>query len=105
MAESSNGGFLTGFITGTLIGAGLALLLVPQTGEETRDLLRAKAREAQNAARDAADDMYDRGRTVLDRARTNIDDAVAEGKSAAEDQRVHLEAERSNHAVEPGAGA
>ena len=102
MAGSNNGGFLSGFITGTLIGAGLALLLVPQTGEETRDLLRAKAREASNAARDAADDVYERGRDVLDLARTNLNDAVVEGKTAAHEQREHLEAERANHAVEPG---
>jgi gas vesicle protein len=94
MAQSEGGGFVAGFFTGSLVGAGLALLLVPQTGEETRDLLRAKAREASNAARDAAGDVFDRGRSILDQARANLDDAVEEGKAAAGEERSRLESER-----------
>jgi gas vesicle protein len=81
---------------GALAGAALAMVLAPQTGEDTRDLLVAKAREAGERARDTADDASDllaRGRRVVAEARARIDDAVAEGKDAAEHQRSTLENE------------
>jgi gas vesicle protein len=70
------------------------MVLAPQTGEDTRDLLVAKAREAGERARDTADDASDllaRGRRVVAEARARIDDAVAEGKDAANHQRSTLE--------------
>jgi gas vesicle protein len=48
------GGFLAGFFTGALVGASLAMVLAPASGEETRDLLRAKAREASDRVADSA---------------------------------------------------
>ncbi len=41
-----NGTFVAGLLTGALVGASLAMVLAPASGDETRDLLRAKAREA-----------------------------------------------------------
>ena len=38
--EKSSGGGLGGFLLGALVGAGAALLFAPQTGEETREVLR-----------------------------------------------------------------
>lgn len=38
----SGPGFFTGFIIGGLVGAALALLFTPKTGEEMRALLRSK---------------------------------------------------------------
>jgi gas vesicle protein len=87
-------GFVTGLAIGALAGAALAMVLAPQTGEDTRDLLVAKAREAGERARDTADDASDllaRGRRVVAEARARIDDAVAEGKDAADHQRSTLE--------------
>jgi gas vesicle protein len=45
MMEQKSGNFLTGLLTGALVGASLAMVLGPVDGQETRDLLRAKARE------------------------------------------------------------
>jgi gas vesicle protein len=81
---------------GALAGAALAMLLAPQSGEETRDLLYAKAREAGERARDSAGDAGDllaRGRQIVADARARIDSAIAEGKDAAEQQRSTLENE------------
>ncbi len=49
------GGFLAGLFTGALVGASLAMVLAPASGEETRDLLRAKAKEASERAALARD--------------------------------------------------
>jgi len=96
--ESNNGipGFLTGLAIGALAGATLAMVLAPQSGEDTRDLLVAKAREAGERARDTAGDAGDllsRGRRIVADAKARIDGAVAEGKDAAERQRSTLENE------------
>jgi len=89
-------GFVTGLAIGVLAGATLAMILAPQSGEETRDLLYAKAREAGERARDSAGDAGDllaRGRQIVADARSRIDGAIAEGKDAAERQRSTLENE------------
>jgi gas vesicle protein len=89
-------GFMAGFAIGALAGAALAMVLAPQSGEDTRDLLYAKAREAGERARDGAEDANDlleRGRRIVAEARARIDGAVAEGKEAAERQRSTLENE------------
>lgn len=97
MAERGGGpGFITGLAIGALAGAALAMILAPQSGEDTRDLLYAKAREAGERARDSAEDAGDllaRGRRIVAEARERIDGAVAEGKEAASRQRSTLENE------------
>lgn len=98
MAEQGGGGagFVTGLAIGALAGATLAMILAPQSGEDTRDLMVAKAREAGERARDAADDANDllaRGRKIVGEARARIDEAIAEGKDAAARQRSTLENE------------
>jgi len=42
--------FLIGFVVGGLIGAGLGLLFAPQSGEETRELLKDKFLELKEKA-------------------------------------------------------
>jgi gas vesicle protein len=44
-------------VIGALVGAGAALLLAPQTGEETRVAIGRRARDARYRARDAWDDL------------------------------------------------
>jgi gas vesicle protein len=90
----SIGGFVTGLAIGTLAGAVLAMILAPQSGEDTRDLLVAKAREAGERARDTAGDAGDllaRGRQIVADAKARIDGAIVEGKDAAAQQRTTLE--------------
>lgn len=95
MADRSGGiGFVTGLAIGALAGATLAMVLAPQSGEDTRDLLYAKAREAGERARDSAGDAGDllaRGRQIVADAKARIDGAIAEGKDAASRQRSTLE--------------
>jgi gas vesicle protein len=72
------------------------MILAPQSGEDTRDLLFAKAREAGERARDTAGDAGDllaRGRRIVAEAKARIDNAVSEGKDAAARQRAILENE------------
>ena len=89
-------GFIAGIAVGAVAGAALAMILAPQSGEDTRDLLVAKAREASERARDTAGDAGDllaRGRRIVADAKARIDGAVSEGKDAAARQRAVLENE------------
>ena len=43
--ESNFGSFLMGFTVGALAGAIVSLLMAPQTGEETRQVIKEKAIE------------------------------------------------------------
>lgn len=90
----SGGGFFAGFIVGVLAGAALAYVI---TQEEARDLIVGKAREAGNFAMDAtgdlranAQDLYERGKSVVDNARSNVNAAVDEGQSTATQLRDDL---------------
>jgi gas vesicle protein len=99
---SSGPGFVAGLLIGALAGATVAMILAPQAGEDTRDLLRAKAREASDRMRDAAEDLAKnspvapgdllaRGKQIVDEARTRLDAAVADGKDAAANLRSSLQ--------------
>ena len=54
------------FLLGIALGAGVALLFAPQSGEETRRGMARSARRAQNAAQDFVEDVSD---TVADKVK------------------------------------
>jgi len=79
------GGVLVAFALGAAVGAAVALLFAPATGEETREYLGQRAREGRDRAADAARqgrDMVNRGRetltTAFDRAREQFQTAARE---------------------------
>ena len=83
--ESANSGlFLLGALAGALVGAGVALLMAPKSGAETRQDLSS----GYNTMRDAAARRY---RDLADRASEKIDQA-----SAKLDQAVEQYSGRSN---------
>ena len=102
--RDSGAGFLSGLVIGGIVGAALAIVLAPQSGEETRDFIRGKAHEAKNRALDLAYDVKDRAvsmadelrsqadqlsqmsRQAYDSARSRFNDAVDAGRQAAQQQ-------------------
>jgi hypothetical protein len=61
--------FGAGLAIGLAVGAGAALLLAPQSGEETRELLGAGARRLGDRAADRWDDLRDEIREACDDGR------------------------------------
>ena len=53
------------FVTGALIGAGVALLFAPQTGRELRDMLGDYANRTKDDLLDKAEEAYDKGEEVI----------------------------------------
>ena len=62
------GGVLFAFVVGATVGAAVALLFAPATGEETRDYLSQRAKEGRDRASEAAQ----KGRDIVNRQRENL---------------------------------
>ena len=64
------------FVAGASIGATLAILFAPQSGEETRRYLGQQARKGRERLSEAGRDAYDRGRDLFERGRDMADEAA-----------------------------
>jgi len=112
--ERDSGGGLGSFVLGALVGAGLALLFAPKTGEETQEDLREQARKiravAEERVRDAQRQLEDRLEVAREGVQARYDEvrtALDAGRSAARDARGDLEdrLERSKAAYRAGVAA
>jgi len=75
------------FLIGLALGAGVALLLAPQSGEETRRELARRARRAQDAAQDFVEDVSG---TVADRfqeVRASVEERIEATLGAVDDKK------------------
>jgi len=70
--------FAAGLMLGALVGAGLALLLAPQTGAETRRTLARRARQLTSDARDRYEEARERVRRARAHRRHLRDETTAE---------------------------
>ena len=96
------------FLLGAALGAGLALLLAPRSGAETREALREHVQSARDRASVAAEEVKERVSGGLADAREELErriesaraavsvrtrqlaDAVAAGRAAARDARTEM---------------
>ena len=69
---------MMGFVLGAIVGAGVALLLAPATGEETR----GKVADAARRLRTKAGPMVDRARETMTDLRDDAMSAVESGREA-----------------------
>jgi gas vesicle protein len=77
MSEKDDfGTFFAGLVVGSLVGAAVALLLAPQSGEETRTLIRDKSIELKDRAVEYGADAKMRAEKAMDDARMRADDAI-----------------------------
>ncbi len=64
------GAFLIGFVVGGVAGAVAALLLAPQSGEETRALIKDKSIELRDKAAEQAEVVASKATEFTDQAKT-----------------------------------
>ncbi len=69
--------FAAGLLIGALVGAGIALLLAPTSGEETRRLIARRARRLAADAREHYDEAKHRLRRARERRRAEQDEISA----------------------------
>jgi gas vesicle protein len=82
------GAFLIGFVVGGLTGAVVALLFAPQSGEETRALIKEKSIELRDKVEVSAEEAYAQAEQLAIEARARANQLAAEikgrSKGAAE---------------------
>lgn len=89
-----SGSVLLAFLLGGVVGAGLAFLVAPQSGEETRrrikglaDEIKDKTNDYINEARDKATTAADESRGYYDEKKSLIKAAIEAGKDAYEKEK------------------
>jgi gas vesicle protein len=98
-----NGSGVLWFVAGLGIGAAVALLYAPQSGEETREILMAKAEEGRDfmkkrarEAREHADKWAERGKEVYASQKEQIRSAVEAGRQAYREKTSVVASESEN---------
>lgn len=93
----SSGSVLVSFLLGGIVGAGVALLLTPQTGEETRKKLKEFSDEVKDKTSELVDqtkhkvtDLVDEGKEMLGENSSILKAAVDAGKDAFEKGKERL---------------
>ncbi|MEX2143734.1 MAG: YtxH domain-containing protein [Anaerolineales bacterium] len=97
------GSFLSGLLMGGIIGAAVALLMAPQSGEETRKLIRERSIELRDMGSDAlekaaaearakANELTKLAREQTAELRGRAEQLVNRGEAAVEDLRLRGEA-------------
>ena len=86
---SSAGELILMFGFGAVVGAAVALLFAPQSGETTRQMISDKAREGRERVTDLsrraaeqATTLVDRGREAVNRERSTLEAAYEAGRQA-----------------------
>lgn len=89
------GAFLVGFIVGGVSGAIAALLLAPQSGEETRTLIKDKTIELRDQASSTVEESIEKAEKAaneaIKKAETLLEDAKKKAAEVAEQGQVVLE--------------
>lgn len=66
------------FLAGSFVGAAVALLFAPRSGEETRELLASKGRKL----KDQASSYVEKGKETLNKQKEQIAQALEAGRQA-----------------------
>jgi gas vesicle protein len=89
-SDSGGGGFMMGLLTGTVLGAGLGMLLAPKAGSELRGVIGEQARNWGNTAseqyrhaREAAGTWAEKGRDMVNQAREAATQAADQARGYA----------------------
>ncbi len=90
----SAGSLILGFFIGGLVGAGVALLLAPQPGAETRQKIKELAEDAKEKATEYAEKVkgqvtstVGKGKEILDEKKSLVTAAVEAGKEAYQKEK------------------
>jgi gas vesicle protein len=82
---------VSSLVIGALAGAGLALLVAPRSGSETRQIVSGKVRAGAERARDVASRAKEKGRQLAEAAaekgRETVESAVQEAREAESSAR------------------
>jgi gas vesicle protein len=75
MADDSNGSSIVWFCAGAAVGAAIALLYAPASGQVTGREIARRTEEGRAALAESGKEMYDRGREMYEKGRKLADEA------------------------------
>jgi gas vesicle protein len=81
------GAFLAGFIIGGMVGSIISLLLAPQSGEETRTIIRDRSIELKDKAVEKAEAARIKAEAAAADARARADELMKKGGEAYQSYR------------------
>ncbi len=97
MSENGNGGGsgFAYFLAGLSFGALITLLFAPKTGQETRDLIGAKANESKEyvtarskEVREQAEQLVGKAKDLVAQQKEQLSAALEAGKQAYQEEKV-----------------
>ena len=88
--NSSFGKSFVSFLAGSLIGAGVALLYAPQSGERTRQEIKEKAEMTIIRAHKIEEEIKDSLNQLIGDIRSKVNLLIEEGKDIAEDKKREI---------------
>ena len=87
-------GSLAGLLVGGLAGAGMVLLVAPQSGKKTRALIRQKSSDLREqtvkTVEGAVAQTRDKGRQIMDDIRDQAGELQQGGQDLLDEQRDHV---------------
>lgn len=99
MSDEHSGTNVVWFLTGAALGASIALLLAPQTGSETRRLVKRRAVEGRSAMMRGGREAYEHGRELYERGKELADEAggvVERGKDVVSKVKARVSPAKSS---------
>jgi gas vesicle protein len=84
------GTFFAGLIIGGLVGAATTLLLAPQSGEETRTLIKEKSIELKDKAAVTADEAKIRAGELAEKSKMKAAELQQRGQVVLEEQKTKM---------------
>ena len=95
MSEENSGSKIGYFLAGLGIGAVIALLFAPRSGQETRDMIVQKAEEGRDFVvtkteeiRKQAEDAVEKGKDLVSKQKELLSAALEAGKQAYQDEKI-----------------
>jgi gas vesicle protein len=77
---------------GAVVGATVALLLAPKSGEETRELLREKSADLARRAQERSSDLARRAQETVGEAQQRAQEYLGRGREVVEEKSAQLRA-------------
>jgi gas vesicle protein len=84
-------GFIGGFLLGGIVGAAVALLLAPASGEETRKQIQAEGVALKNRGQEFGDDRMHDAQKMVKQGKRGLSDAQTRLGREIEDQKDNLQ--------------
>ena len=100
IVEKREGDSVGPFLIGLALGAGIALLLAPQSGEETRREIGDRVKRVKDAAADAVGDLTEVIGDTIENARDRVEEGLESAREAVDVRR-----RRVSTAVDAGRAA